>query len=120
MPLITKKYLIVVISLLSGCQSSIPHKSVPPSTQVTQLAAVIAGSEYLRDHCNKQGIASDESLYEQALRLAKTRGWDILQPDYLSLKNLAEERKRQLLDDPTTSEVKCLSLNSALGFFINK
>lgn len=119
MPFIIKTGSVIAIILLCGCQTSVPQSAVSPSTQVTQLAALIAGSEYLRDSCNQQRIASDDALYQQALGLAHKRGWDVQQGEYKTLRTQAEERKRQLLNDPTTREVKCVSLNSALSSFLN-
>lgn len=119
MSCITKTSWIMAIALLSGCQTSVPQSAVSPSKQVTQLAALIVGSEYLRDHCNQPRIASNDALYQQALRLANKRGWDVQQGEYQTLRTLTEERKRQLLNDPTASEVKCISLTSALSPFLN-
>lgn len=107
--------LIAIAALLSGCHTSAPPSAVSASTQVNQLASLIAGNAYLRDHCSQQRIASDETLYKQAVQLAHKRGWNTGQAEYQTLRTLAEERKRQLLNDPTTSEVKCTALHSAIG-----
>lgn len=121
MSLIIRAGWAIAITMLSGCQTSELQKIVSPtpSTQVSQLAALMAGSQYLRDSCNRQHIASDSALYQQALRLAHKRGWNVQQEIYKTLPTLAEERKRQLLNDPTTNEVKCASLNTALSSFLN-
>jgi general secretion pathway protein S len=118
-----KKSLIIVTVLLSGCSGSFSdkyEKKIPLSTQVNQLSAFMAGSQYLRDYCYHSDIGSDNRLNQQVLKMAENRGWDISKQEYLKLNNLAADKKQLLLNDPTASEIKCIALSSELGTFHKK
>lgn len=103
-----------LILLLTGCQHAAekakpPAKVVPVSseTQVSQLAAIVAGGIYLRERCQAPEIPEREALFSQVITLAAQRGWDTRHNAYQTLANQSEKLYQTLVNDTTPLSEQC-------------
>lgn len=103
-----------LILLLTGCQHS-PHQTeqpaksgaILPAEQVKQLAAMVAGGEYLRQQCKDTQVPERETLIAQMIALAQQRGWDTQNNAYQMLESQSEALYQGLLSDATPSSAQC-------------
>lgn len=116
-----------IILLLSGCQQTTRKAQQPvtpapdapaPAAQVAQLAAVIAGGEYLRQQCNDEQVLAHEALLAQIIDQAQRRGWDTQHSAYLTLSGQSEGFYQGLLSDSTPVETQCDFFQHQLGALV--
>lgn len=111
---------VLSVVLLTACQSS-PQSSAPlPETQVSQLSSIVAAASWLRDHCNRQDIASDSKLTHLALEQAQQRKWDTQQPVWQQLDKQIAERYQALTTDSVSVDEKCSTLNRVVAKFLQQ
>lgn len=103
-----------LILLLTGCQHSANQTEQPvkpgvisPAEQVNQLAAMVAGGEYLRQQCKDKQVPEREALIVQVISLAQQRGWDTHNKAYQTLSSQSEALYQGLLSDETPSSTQC-------------
>jgi general secretion pathway protein S len=107
--------------LIVGCQQT-PRtysKDTPVQEQLAQLSAILAGSEYLRNQCNRNDIPDRKTLTQKALNMAEHRGWDSGAQEYKNLNVLTEQRYQRLLNDGTPKEEKCSLLSQGTAPFVS-
>ncbi|WP_375055066.1 type II secretion system pilot lipoprotein GspS [Zobellella sp. DQSA1] len=115
------KYLAFTVALLglAGCQQQYggwQDAPAPAHEQLEQLASVIAGTKYLKDHCHRSDLPGEEAVNQVAHRLARQRGWDTLA--YGGLAARSENLYQRLTEDSTPEQVKCGTFNEQLAPFI--
>lgn len=103
-----------LILMLTGCQHSANQTEQPvktsvisPAEQVNQLAAMVAGGEYLRQQCKDTQVPEREALIVQVISLAQQRGWDTHNNAYQTLSSQSEALYQGLLSDVTPSSTQC-------------
>ncbi|GLR08068.1 pullulanase [Mixta theicola] len=111
-----------LILLLTGCQNSVKKAEQPvtvnvisPESQVSQLAAVVAGGVYLRQQCQDLQVPERETLLSQVISLAEQRGWDAYNSVYLMLPSQSEMFYQGLLNDTTPLSTQCKFFKSHIG-----
>lgn len=108
------------VVILTGCQSSSQSSAPLPDTQVSQLSSMVAAASWLRDHCNRQDIASNSELTRSALEQAKQRRWDTPQPVLQQLDEQIAERYQALTTDSVSMDEKCSTLNRVVAKFLQQ
>lgn len=105
---------IVLIFFLTGCQHPVKKSAPPeqvkrilPETQVSQLAAIVAGGIYLRERCEDLQIPEREALFSQVTSLAEKRGWDTRHNAYQTLLAQSDRLYQGLLSDTTPVSEQC-------------
>jgi general secretion pathway protein S len=108
----------LALMLLTGCNQR-PHQSQPPVvTQLDQLSALLAGSDYLKQFCARADIPDGIQLTRSALHMAKERGWDTQAAEYGNLRARTQARYQALQRDRTPVPEKCAALNRSTARFI--
>ncbi|MBJ2066873.1 type II secretion system pilot lipoprotein GspS [Serratia odorifera] len=108
------------VVLLAGCQQTALQLQTQPSltAQLDQLSALLAGSQFLRQHCARTDIPDDASLQRSAIGMAQQRGWNTQPAEYRQLPVRAQQRYQQLQQDGTPLQQKCAALNTSTARFI--
>jgi general secretion pathway protein S len=106
--------------LITGCSTSSDNNDIlklnPQHQQ--QLAALIAGSEYLKENCQRSDIPTMEVLIETALSEAKKKKWSVNQTMVEALPIDARNIINRLNQDTTPVAQKCAYFNRSLATFI--
>ncbi|WP_240780297.1 type II secretion system pilot lipoprotein GspS [Serratia proteamaculans] len=106
--------------LLTGCTTS-PKSNTDPTLDgqhQQQLAALIAGSEYLKENCQRSDIPAISVLTKTAISEAKNRKWTINDALSDSLPTDARNIINRLNQDPAPVAQKCAYFNQSLATFI--
>ncbi|HEN3639753.1 TPA: type II secretion system pilot lipoprotein GspS [Yersinia enterocolitica] len=110
----------VCIWLLTACQQRLNHPQPDDGIQMQQLSALVAGSQYLKQDCNRSGIPEDKVLIETALYLAKNRGWSVGNNEYNQLNNKSHERYKALVQAESAHMQKCAQLEKLVSPFLDE
>ncbi|MCW6031375.1 type II secretion system pilot lipoprotein GspS [Pantoea sp. JK] len=110
---------VFLATALSGCQQLSPAQALQPQ-QLNQLSALVAGSNWTRDYCQRSDIPDQQTLMRGALGQAKNRGWNTAQIDPHELSNAINQRYAALTKDHQTNAQKCAALNVAIAPFLNQ
>lgn len=110
---------VFLVTALSGCQQRPPAQALQPQ-QLNQLSALVAGSNWTRDYCQRSDIPDQQTLMRGALGQAKTRGWNTTQIEPQMLSNAINQRYAALTKDNQTNAQKCAALNVAIAPFLNQ
>lgn len=105
--------------LLAGCQQT-PVKNVMPEQQIQQLGALVAASDWLREHCDRRDIPAKSTLLASAIKQGEARGWKVSPMTHQQLLASADNRYQAINEDNTPKNEKCATLNSAAAPFIAK
>lgn len=108
----------LTLTLLTGCQHTAKIPQPPVATQLDQLSALLAGTQFLREHCARTDIPGQDKLQRTALETAEQRGWNTRVADYQQLPAQTETRFQALLQDNTPENEKCATLNRSTARFI--
>ncbi|WP_350262533.1 type II secretion system pilot lipoprotein GspS (plasmid) [Pantoea sp. BJ2] len=109
--------IIATLCILAGCETS-KHPQPPQSIQEQQLAALISGSNWVRNNCNQKEIPEQSVLVQNALVSAKEKGWKVELISSQMMSSLIDERYQKLSEDRTPVSQKCATLSSALMPFL--
>ncbi|MBW7984586.1 type II secretion system pilot lipoprotein GspS [Enterobacillus tribolii] len=110
-----KSTLVILPLLLGACQQRAPQTT--PATQEAQshqIAALIAGTRYLKTQCAYPGLPSDGQIEQAAYGAAHQRGWTL--PGGLG--DRSENLYQQLLRDKTPQATQCEEFRQLLQPFI--
>lgn len=105
--------------VLSGCQQNRQSPTFQPE-QLNQLAALVAGSNWTRDYCQRSDIPDRQTLLRGAIHLAEKRGWNSKQIAPQTLNNTSHQRYDALTMDSQSTSQKCAALNVALAPFLQQ
>jgi general secretion pathway protein S len=105
--------------VLSGCQQKTPSRAIQPE-QLNQIAALVAGSHWTRDYCQRSDIPERQVLLRSAINQAEKRGWNIKHTATQTLTNIINQRYDALSMDSQSTSQKCVALNVALAPFLQK
>ncbi|MFN1141294.1 type II secretion system pilot lipoprotein GspS [Serratia quinivorans] len=103
---------------LAGCQQKTHQPPPPLQAQLDRLSAMLAGSHFLRQNCNRTDIPDDVKLQRTAMRVAEHRGWDTQAPGYQQLPALAQARYLAILEDRQLLTDKCAVMNTHTANFV--
>ncbi|WP_261094414.1 type II secretion system pilot lipoprotein GspS [Serratia quinivorans] len=103
---------------LVGCQQKAHQPPPPLQAQLDRLSAMLAGSHFLRQNCNRTDIPDDVKLQRTAMRVAEHRGWDTQAPGYQQLPALAQARYLAILEDRQLLTDKCAMMNTHTANFV--
>ncbi|WP_110027892.1 type II secretion system pilot lipoprotein GspS [Mangrovibacter plantisponsor] len=109
---------------LTGCQTStqaMPEQAANPQVmeQVSQLASLVAGAQYLRTHCGQTAVPDNDTLYSRATSLARQRNWNTHAAEFRQLPTLTTLRYHQLVEDTEPDASKCTRLSGVLSHFVS-
>ncbi|MRS18712.1 secretion protein [Enterobacteriaceae bacterium RIT692] len=110
---------IFMAAALSGCQQHPPAAALQPQ-QLNQLSALVAGSNWTRDYCQRSDIPDQQTLMHGALNQAQKRGWNTAQIQPQMLNSAINQRYDALTRDNQTNAQKCAALNVAIAPFLNQ
>lgn len=121
--MVKKQFLLPFIlcnTLLTGCSTTSDNN---PTTKLDvehqqQLAALIAGSQYLKENCQRNDIPAISALTKTAILEAKNKKWPVNETLSDALPLNAREIINKLNQDPTPVAQKCAYFNSSLAAFI--
>ncbi|WP_261091817.1 type II secretion system pilot lipoprotein GspS [Serratia quinivorans] len=103
---------------IAGCQQKTHQPPPPLQAQLDRLSAMLAGSHFLRQNCNRTDIPDDVKLQRTAMRVAEHRGWDTQAPGYQQLPALAQARYLAILEDRQLLTDKCAVMNTHTANFV--
>lgn len=83
-----------------------------------QLAALIAGSQYLKENCQRSDIPSISTLTKTAISEAKNKNWSVDAAMVDALPIDARKIINRLNQDATPVAQKCVYFNQSLAAFI--
>lgn len=106
--------------LLTGCTTSTQSNADPTldGQRQQQLAALIAGSEYLKENCQRSDIPAMSVLTKTAISEAKKKQWPVDETLSDTLPTEARNIINRLNQDPTPVAQKCAYFNQSLVTFI--
>ncbi|MBO1502431.1 MULTISPECIES: type II secretion system pilot lipoprotein GspS [Serratia] len=106
--------------LLTGCATSTQSNTDPTlnGQHQQQLAALIAGSEYLKENCQRSDIPAMSVLTKTAISEAKKKQWPVDETLSDTLPTEARNIINRLNQDPTPVAQKCAYFNQSLATFI--
>lgn len=106
---------VIVPLLLSACQQrTTPDTPQAQESQSHQIAALIAGTRYLKTQCAYPGLPTDGQIEQAAYSAARQRGWTPAG----SLAARSEQLYQQLLRDPTPPATQCAEFRQLLQPFL--
>lgn len=103
---------------LVGCQQQRNEQKsagVTVNQQIEQVASLIAGTQYLKRHCNRSDLPEDAVIKKVAYKAAQQRGWDT--SAYGTLGAYSDTIYQRLTDDSTPEQTKCATFNKQLAPF---
>ncbi|WP_261643908.1 type II secretion system pilot lipoprotein GspS [Erwinia mallotivora] len=108
--------LILLPLLITGCQNKASQEvsSAASDTHSRQVAAVIAGTRYLKYQCGDTALPSEKETEEAARAEACQRGWQLAD----DLLPLSEALYQQLQQNSLTPAEQCAELREALQPFL--
>lgn len=106
--------------LLTGCATSTQSNTDPTlnGQHQQQLAALIAGSEYLKENCQRSDIPAMSVLTKTAISEAKKKQWPVDEILSDTLPTEARNIINRLNQDPAPVAQKCAYFNQSLATFI--
>jgi len=106
--------------LLTGCATSTQSNTDPTlnGQHQQQLAALIAGSEYLKENCQRSDIPAMSVLTKTAISEAKKKAWPVDETLSDTLPTEARNIINRLNQDPAPVAQKCAYFNQSLATFI--
>lgn len=106
--------------LLTGCATSTQSNTDPTlnGQHQQQLAALIAGSEYLKENCQRSDIPAMSVLTKTAISEAKKKQWPVDETLSDTLPTEARNIINRLNQDPAPVAQKCAYFNQSLATFI--
>lgn len=106
--------------LLTGCSTSTGSNTDPllDTQRQQQLAALIAGSEYLKENCQRSDIPAMSVLTKTAISEAKKKQWPVDEILSDTLPTEARNIINRLNQDPAPVAQKCAYFNQSLATFI--
>lgn len=106
--------------LLTGCTTSSQSNtdSLLDGQRQQQLAALIAGSEYLKENCQRSDIPAISVLTKTAISEAKKKEWPVNATLSDTLPTDARNIINRLNQDPAPTAQKCAYFNQSLATFI--
>ncbi|WP_283603902.1 type II secretion system pilot lipoprotein GspS [Serratia proteamaculans] len=106
--------------LLTGCATSTQSNTDPTlnGQHQQQLAALIAGSEYLKENCQRSDIPAMSVLTKTAISEAKKKQWPVDESLSDTLPTEARNIINRLNQDPAPVAQKCAYFNQSLATFI--
>ncbi|NIY46302.1 type II secretion system pilot lipoprotein GspS [Cedecea colo] len=111
-----KPALVLLPLLLSGCQQSKQAETTPMMLdgQAQQIAALIAGTEYLKYQCGRSDLPTNGQIEQAAYAAAHQRGW---QPP-AGVAARSNMLYQQLLKDSTPQAAQCAEFQQLLQPFL--
>ncbi len=108
--------LAAVASLLpAACrQQTAPVTPQTQASQVYQIAALIAGTRYLKNQCAYVGLPADGQIELAAYQAADRRGWQLTS----GVAGQSEQLYQQLLHDATPQATQCQEFRQLLQPFL--
>lgn len=112
--------LILCNILVTGCSTSTGNNENPmlDTQHQQQLAALIAGSQYLKENCQRSDIPAISVLTKTAIAEAKKKKWSVNQRMTDALPDDARTIINRLNQDPAPVAQKCAYFNQSLATFI--
>ncbi|MFN1142590.1 type II secretion system pilot lipoprotein GspS [Serratia quinivorans] len=106
--------------LLAGCSTSADNKANPmlDTQHQQQLTALIAGSEYLKENCQRSDIPAISVLTQTAISEAKKKHWPVSTAMADALPADARSIINRLNQDTAPIAQKCSYFNQSLATFI--
>ncbi|WP_261421174.1 type II secretion system pilot lipoprotein GspS [Serratia quinivorans] len=106
--------------LLAGCSTSAGNNANPmlENQHQQQLAALIAGSEYLKENCQRSDIPAISVLTQTAISEAKKKHWPVSTTMTDTLPADARKIINRLNQDTAPIAQKCSYFNQSLAAFI--
>ncbi len=111
-----KSALVILPLLLSACQQAKKPETTPMALdgQAQQIAALIAGTQYLKYQCSRSDLPTNGQIEQAAYAAAHQRGW---QPP-AGVAARSDALYQQLLKDSTPRAAQCAEFQQLLQPFL--